>query len=106
MCKFHFHDGKAYRSLGFKYEVGRYYHLVAVYDGEVYTLYVDGEKIGTETLGVPLHFPAVAARTLYMGADTDSSGNGSSYSKCTVAGLKIYSYPLTEAEVIEAYKNK
>jgi len=106
MCKFHFHDGKAYRSLGFKYEVGRYYHLVAVYDGAVYTLYVDGEKIGTETLGVPLHFPAVAARTLYMGADTDSSGKGSAYSKCTVAGLKIYSYALTEEEVLEAYKNK
>ena len=106
MCKFHFHDGKEYRSLGFKYEVGRYYHLVAVYDGSVYTLYVDGVKIGSETLGVPLHFPGVAARTIYLGADTDASGNGSSYSNCSVADLKIYSYPLTEAEVIEAYKNR
>lgn len=106
MCKFHFHDGKSYRSLGFKYEVGRFYHLVAVYDGAVYTLYVDGKKIGTETLGVPLHFPAAPARTVYLGADTDVNGNGSSYSKCTVAGFKLYSYALTEAEVFEAYKNK
>jgi len=106
MCKFHFHDGSAYRSLGFKYEVGRYYHLVAVYDGSVYTLYVDGEKIGSETLGVLLHFPSVAAQTVFMGADTDSNGNCSNPSKCTVASFKLYSYALTEAEVLEAYNNK
>ena len=105
MCKFHFHDGSAYRSLGFKYEIGVYYHLVAVYDGSIYTLYVNGEKIGSVTIG-EAHFPGEAAQFLFMGGDTNSQGNGSVYSNCTVATFRLYSYALTEAEAKVLYNNR
>lgn len=100
-CMFHYHNGSAYKSLGFEYEIGVYYHIVAVYDGRSYILYLDGERLGSVSVGSELSFPS--AKNLYMGGDTTGSGDCEAPSKCTVAGLKIYSYALSASEVEEAY---
>lgn len=105
-CQFHFNDGlgayDGYKSLGFEYDIGVYYHLVAVFDGSTYTLYVDGEKIGSMAVNSPLKLPD-AAKYIYMGGDTDGAGSCQMPSKCTVAGFRLYSYALSEAEAQEAY---
>lgn len=100
-CMFHYHDGNKYRSIGFEYEIGVYYHIVAVYDGRSYIFYLDGERLGSISIGSSLSFPS--AKNIYMGGDTTSSGACEAPSKCTVAGLKIYSYALSASEVEEAY---
>ena len=107
-CQFGFHDGTKYHYLSFPYEVGKYYHVVAVYDGSVYTLYVDGEKAASVTIGGMLYFPSEAAQVLFMGGDTNAVGNGYSvaYSQCTIATLRVYSYALTAAEAKVLYNNR
>ena len=106
ICSFNFHDSGVYHSIDFTYELGRYYHLVAVYSNGVYTLYVDGVKIGSKRIGGAIYLPSVDAQTIYMGADTTETGGYSYLSKCTVADFKLYSYALTEEEVLNAYSSK
>ena len=55
-------------------EPNTWYHAAAVYDGSTITLYLNGKEVASAKATGGLKVPAAAARHLYIGADTSSTG--------------------------------
>lgn len=74
--------------------VGRFYHVVASYDGTTVRLYVDGQRVGQAVHGFPLVY---GTRPLFIG----SSGEGNFDGKMNgvIDEAMIYNRALTDSEV-------
>ena len=102
-----YHNGTAYVSLSFAYEVNTYYHMVAVFDGANYNLYVNGELVATTAM---TRFATCFEQNhcheyVWLGVDTGRDGEheATKYAKCSIAEFKVYNYGLKAAEVTAAY---
>lgn len=85
------------------YEVGKYYHVVGVYDGEKAHFYVDGKLVGSADMpDFKLH-DNTSWHKLLIGADNDRNAGIQSASKTTFAKFNLYSEPLTADEIAETY---
>ena len=87
------------------YEAGKYYHVVATFDGSIYTLYIDGVKIGEKTVSGGLKLSDKANHlAVCLGADVWSQGVGAHLpAKCTIAKFVLYSDVLDADRVAELY---
>jgi hypothetical protein len=86
-----------------KYEVGRYYHVVATYDQSHAKLYVDGVLVDSiEMTNLKVHSKSEAYKVL-VGADQSLDTVMESMSKTTFAKFNMYSEPLSETEIKSAY---
>ena len=103
---FSMYDGSKYQSIPFTVALNTYYHVVAVYDGENFTLYVNGERIDSKPMSKLVFTKTAAAKCIYLGADTHWNGEALTPSKCAVADFKLYSYALSEAQVAATYNAK
>ena len=102
---FNIHDGSGYLKLSTtdKYEVNKYYHVVATYDTNHAKLYVDGELVATiEMTNLKVHSKSSCYKVL-VGADFDLDNGMSSMSKTTFAAFNLHSEAMTADEVTTAY---
>lgn len=85
------------------YTADKYYHVVATFDGSIYTLYIDGVKIGEKMVSGGFKLPNSANQWVYMGADVWSSGTAHLPAKCTIAKFALYSYAIDTDKVADLY---
>ena len=103
---FYYHNGE-WVPISFDYEVGKYYHIVATYDGRTFKLYVNGESVGAQDMGT-LQLTRADTNADYIWLGTDTGWNGkpdttSASAKCSIAEFKLYNYGLQQEDVNEAY---
>ena len=99
------YDGNVYQRVSFNYETNVYYHVVATYDGSTYTVYLNGQKLGSHAISNFRFTNNAASKCIYLGGDTHWDGDVLSLSNCAVAGFKLYSYALDEAGAAKAYSD-
>lgn len=96
-----------YARLGGSYKVARiddaivadtWYHAVGVYDGSAVKLYLNGDLVSTVAASGIVSTPP---NSLYIGADTNGSGNPASRFSGDMATARLYSEPVTE---LDAYR--
>ena len=103
IMKFGYYNGSSYQYIEFSYTVGQYYHIVAVFNGSSYVLYVDGESVGSVEM-TTMTLPATTSyRKCVLGADTYLSARYTNPANCSIAKFNLYSDPMTADEVAEAY---
>ncbi len=88
-----------YKTVTKTVKTGEYNHYVAVYDGVNVTFFVNGNKIAKIACEAPLQIQDNPARVFFLGADTTGAGNAERQSRSSVALARIYSQPLTDAQV-------
>ena len=104
-AEFLFFDGSTYKRVAFNCEANVYYHVLATYDGSTYTVYLNGQKLGSHAISSFRFTDTAASKCIYFGGDTHWNGEVLSLSNCAVAGFKLYSYALDEAAAAKAYSD-
>lgn len=87
-------------------EVGRYYHVVGVWnksEGRAY-IYVNGVLKGTQNASGDFFFPSTGSHWFCVGGDPASSGASECGFKGDVAIARIYDNPLTQKQVTALYE--
>ena len=104
--KLHFRTGNGATTWGVKtraehhgggFEKGRWYHVVATWDGKHYALYIDGEEIAS----------VEEERAITVGPDCDLAigcyGNGiANHFDGVIAELRLYNYARSSEQIIRA----
>ncbi len=101
-------DGKStwrWAESGIVPEVGRYYHVVGVWDKQAgkASVYVDGSLKGTVDAPGSLNFPTAGNTWFCIGGDPSGSGAHAGFNGDVVL-TRIYDKPLNASEVSELYK--
>ncbi|WP_169907760.1 LamG-like jellyroll fold domain-containing protein [Priestia abyssalis] len=94
------HIGGSYQKVGVQMEANKTYHLLATYDGEKVTLYLDGKRVNSKAASGKVNHPDIH---FAIGADPGSNGSGGIVLDGQVALARLYSKPLTASEVLAAY---
>lgn len=98
-----FHLGGGYRTVQAPLTVGRWHDVVATYDGNHLTLYLDGDQAARQAHTGPLGIPLANARALALGADSGADGNIESPSATTVAAARLWGSALSADEVAKLH---
>lgn len=87
-----------------KLDLHRNYHLVSSYDGSTLSFYVDGELFDRKKVGTDFRFPPnEAAQYLCIGGDANILGTADLLAVGTVKSANVYSFPLTDGQVLFRY---
>ena len=102
-----YHDG-AYRYVNVYINANTEYHVIAVYDVDSLSLYLDGKLAGTLKLNPgTMGLPTVAeSEHLAIGADSEPGRVGQNRASGTVYYVKMYSVALTDENVLYRYQNR
>ena len=100
-------DGKSswkWAQSGVVPEVGRYYHIVGVWNKELGTasIFVNGEKKGEVAAAGNLNFPTSGNTWFCIGGDPSGSGAHAGFNGEVVVA-RVYDDPLTASQVSELY---
>lgn len=96
---FSLHCNGQYEQVGFAASADVRYHLVAAYDGNVLTLYVNGKNVASKTVGEISSFATdPGAQYLCIGADADASGTGEYPAEAYIFHARIYSHAATAGQ--------
>ncbi|WP_345626264.1 LamG-like jellyroll fold domain-containing protein [Rugosimonospora acidiphila] len=80
-----------------------WYDAVGVYDGTNLTLYLNGVRVGQTAASGPIKLPGAAGRDFNLGADVSSTDGAENYIPSSVAAARIWSGPLSAAQVAALY---
>ena len=97
---------KAYEYASATMHYGEWIHVVGCYDGQTISLYMNGEKVSeTKASASAWTLPTSGAGYLVLGGDaTHASDVGTTFSKCKLAAVALYSNALTDAQVLARYQ--
>jgi len=95
------HIGGGYKSVLTPVTGNRWYHAVSVWDGQSLNLYLNGQLAGSTAATGTLTLPAATARRFVIGADAAPNGIGQVAPPASFAASKVWSAPLTAAQVAE-----
>ena len=99
---FNMHCDGSYVGPSFMPDANVRYHLVATYDGNELTLYVNGEKVDSVVVGNNIQFAEEGSNVLVIGGDSDGQ-NGSLPCSAYIYGVRIYSKVATAKDVAQLY---
>ena len=97
---------KAYERASAPMRYGEWVHVIAQYDGKTISLYMNGEKVSeVEATSAEWTLPTAGARYLVIGGDaTHQSYVGTSFSRCQISVISLYSTALTDEEIQSRYQ--
>ena len=97
---------KAYERASAPMRYGEWVHVIAQYDGKTISLYMNGEKVSeVEATSAEWTLPTAGARYLVIGGDaTHQSYVGTSFSRCQISVISLYSTALTDEEIRAIYQ--
>ena len=95
----------SYQKITKTMEQGLYYHWVCVYNGSTLTAYVNGNKLGSIACNGPLTFQADSGKVVYLGSDTNATGDSEKPVDCSIAITRIYSEALTAEQANILWEN-
>lgn len=102
------HVGGGYKTIksGIKAEVGKYYHVVAIYDKEAakVRMYVNGMPAGEVAASGAFGFPKDVAQWIGIGADPQTDTNGQNGLDGMILVARMYERALTRDEVYVLYQ--
>ena len=107
VLSFSMHNGSSYVSVKTNIQANTTYHVVGVYDGTTFFLYVNGQLAASASLGGPMKAPTKDSATyLCFGADSNASGSGEGGGgEMTLYTIALYSEPLDEGMVLYLYQS-
>ena len=89
---------------GVDIRAGQWYHAVGVWDGNDLILYLNGRKVAqTSTWAGTITAPKPAARKLFIGADTSSTGDPQFNGTVSLARAGVFSRAVSAQEVEALY---
>lgn len=81
-----------------------YCHAVAAYDGNVLSIYINGQLHDSIEAGSNVSFASLeGAMYLSIGCDSDATGKGEYFASGKLAAARIYSYPVSASDAAEMY---
>lgn len=80
-------------------EPNTWVHVVATYDGEHATLYLDGEQVAQVEATGSIPAPKASSQRWFIGADGDKNGDAEACASGKVAVARLYPGVATEADV-------
>lgn len=85
-------------------EKNKYCHAVATYDGNVLSVYINGQLHDSMEVGSNISFASLeSAMYLSLGCDSDATGKGEYFASGRLAAARIYSYPVSSSDAAEMY---
>ncbi|MEG0229601.1 MAG: LamG-like jellyroll fold domain-containing protein [Oscillospiraceae bacterium] len=96
--------GGSYQKVGTKIEKDKYYHLLATFDGDKISIYLDGVLKGEKDVTGSLTNPSSNV-PIALGADPDSSGDGTLMLDGNIALARIYSVAMNKDDVLVCLNN-
>ena len=99
---FNMHCDGSYVGPSFMPDANVRYHLVATYDGNELTLYVNGKKVDSVVVGNNIRFAEEGSNVLVIGGDSDEQ-SGSLPCSAYIYGVRIYSAVASAAQVADLY---
>lgn len=96
------HIGGGYKNVRTPIVGGAWYHTMAVWDGALLTLYVNGEQVSQIPAAGAFKEPSAGAHNFVLGGDAQPGNGTGFYSATTVQSAKVYSEALTAEQVSTA----
>ncbi len=93
------HIGGGYKNVRVPISAATWYHTVAVWDGAVIKLYVNGELAGQTAATGAFQAPSAGARNLVLGGDAQPGENVGFFAAATVDTARVYSSAISAEEV-------
>ena len=101
--RFSYQNNSSYKTVEYTAGISQWVHLVFVHDGSTIKLYANGELIQSVSATGQYRPGNSGAQDFFIGAEVKKGNLGSSFCKCKIATLNMYSAALSAEQVSTLY---